>query len=122
MAGFARLGEPLGRPAETFPSACLQNRKGATGSSLDDSPIARVLIESAEIGGLRDWTLLAAEMLEELRQGRHRSLVRSPLWPKTPTVLSNQLHHVLYCVRHGEPRAARQRFPFQPGRYEMCRS
>jgi hypothetical protein len=85
-----------------FLSAYFANRKDATRSSLDDSPIAQVLFRNQEFGGLSDLTLSAAQLLEGLRQEAPKRILRSPLWPKTPTLLSNQLHRLAPQLReHG---------------------
>src|SRR5262249_33804088 len=70
MADFACLGEAIGRglgwAQGTFLSAYTENRRDASALAIEDSALATVLLQSAELGGLHDWTLPPAEMLEDL--------------------------------------------------------
>jgi putative DNA primase/helicase len=56
MADFARLGEAVGRGLGwgegAFLSAYLANRKDATAASLEDSPLAEILLSSVKNGGM----------------------------------------------------------------------
>jgi hypothetical protein len=103
MADFARFGEAvalsLGWPAETFLSAYGENRQQAASTSLEDSLLARVIMRSAALGGLRQWTRSPADMLEDLSEDLPRSLRASTRWPKSPRGLSNELHRIAPQLR-----------------------
>ena len=104
MADFARFGEAVGRglgwPAETFLSIYGDNRREAASASLEDSPLARVLLESAELGGLRkDWKLSPTEMLEELTRDVPRRVRMSAQWPKTVRAFSDDLRRIAPQLR-----------------------
>jgi hypothetical protein len=98
MADFACFSEAiwrgLGWPAGTFLSAYTENRLNATALGLEDSALARVLLDCAELGGLRDWTLSPAEMLEDLTRDVSRRVAASSSWPKTPRAFSNELRRI----------------------------
>ncbi len=103
MADFVRLGEAvaqaLGWPAGTFLNAYAENRQVAAIHSLEDSVLARALLDSASIGGLRNWTRSATEMLEELEgevAPRDRSSSR---WPQTPRMFSDELRRIAPLLR-----------------------
>jgi hypothetical protein len=103
MADFACFGEAIGRglgwPAGTFLSAYTENRQNATTLALEDSALARALLESAEVGGLRNWTLSPAEMLEDLTRDVSRKVAASAHWPKTPRALGNELRRIAPALR-----------------------
>src|SRR5262249_53593623 len=62
--------------------------------ALEDSALATILLESAELGGLREWTLSPAKMLEDLTRDVPRRVTASGRWPKTPSQLSNELRRI----------------------------
>jgi hypothetical protein len=103
MADFARFGEAVGRglgwPEETFLSVYEGNRREAASASLEESPVARVLLESAALGGLRGWTLSPTEMLEDLSEEVPRVVRASARWPKTPRNFSNELRRIAPSLR-----------------------
>ncbi len=104
MADFARFGEAVGRglgwPAETFLSIYSDNRREAASASLEDSPLARALLESSELGGLRtDWKLSPTEMLEELTREVPRRVRMSAQWPKTVRAFSDDLRRIAPQLR-----------------------
>jgi hypothetical protein len=103
MADFACFGEAIGRglgwPAGTFLSAYSENRQSATALAIEDSPLALVLLESALLGGLRNWTLSPAEMLEDLTRDLSRRVAASARWPKTPRAFSNELRRIAPALR-----------------------
>ena len=45
--------------------------------------------------GLLDWTMPASEKLANLTLSLDRRIARSPSWPKTPAILSNELRRLL---------------------------
>ncbi len=99
MADFARFGEAVGRglgwPAETFLSIYHDNRGEAASASLEDSPVAQALLESAELGGLREeWTQSPTEMLEKLGREVSRRIRASARWPKTARAFSDELRRI----------------------------
>ena len=73
MADFACFGEAVGRalgwPAGTFISAYNANRRDTTVTSLEESLVARLLLDNAALGGLVNWTLSATEMPRGPYQG-----------------------------------------------------
>ena len=104
MADFARFGEAVGRglgwPAETFLSIYSDNRREAVSASLEDSPLARVLIECAELGGLREeWKLSPTEMLDELNRDVPGQVRMSAQWPKTVRAFSDDLRRIAPALR-----------------------
>ena len=84
MADFAAFAEAVGRtlgwPAETALSDYDQNRRDATMSHLDDSPLATMLLDLSPDFFI-NWSGRPSELLDELTvlPGPH---VDSPLWPK----------------------------------------
>jgi hypothetical protein len=104
MADFARFGEAVGRglgwPPETFLSLYSDNRREVAGASLEDSPLARALLECAELGGLRDdWELPPTEMLEELTREAPRRVRLSSQWPKSVRAFSDDLRRIAPQLR-----------------------
>ncbi len=104
MADFARFGEAVGRglgwPAETFLSIYADNRREAASVSLEDSPLARALLESAELGGLReDWKLSPTDMLDELTREVPRRVRMSARWPKTVRAFGDELRRIAPPLR-----------------------
>jgi hypothetical protein len=104
MADFARFAEAVGRglgwPANTALDAYLDNRRVATASQLDESPLAAFLLDLGPeylfdyVGSmsdlLPDLTMLAQEKAD------------SPCWPKTPQLLSRELRRLApHLANHG---------------------
>ena len=96
MADFAAFAEAVGRtlgwPAETALSDYDQNRRDATMSHLDDSPLATMLLDLSPDFFI-DWSGPASELLDELTP-LARSHAESPLWPKTSELLSRELRRI----------------------------
>ncbi|HZW33536.1 MAG TPA: hypothetical protein VFF52_22645 [Isosphaeraceae bacterium] len=101
MADFARWGEAVaqarGQAPGTFLQAYLLNRCLASMTAVDDSPVARGVIEL--VARLGSWTGPASELLVLLRE-----LIRDPLadakrWPKSPIWLSEQLRRAAPQLR-----------------------
>ncbi len=106
MADFARFGEAVGRGLgwgeETFFSVYGENRREAAKASLEESPLAEILLESASFGGRREWTRSSSDLLADLSQSASRAVRASARWPKTPRALSNELRRIAPQLRmHG---------------------
>jgi hypothetical protein len=106
MADFARFGEAVGRglgwPAGTFLSAYNGNRRDASAAAIEDSVLGKELIDLACRGGLKNWTAPPGQMLDELNDLVGRTVARSAGWPKTPSMLSNELRRLAPQLRaHG---------------------
>jgi len=103
MADFACFGEAVGRglgwPAETFLSAYSDNRRETTLTALEESALARVLLDSAAGFGLVNWTRSATEMLEALSPYVDPKVRASGRWPKTPQMFSNELRRIAPQLR-----------------------
>jgi hypothetical protein len=95
MADFARFGEAVGRglgwPDGAFLSAYLNNRREATASKLEDSPLGTVLLQQLEERGSFDWTMPPAEALYCFTKWVDKKVAASPRWPKTPTALGKEV-------------------------------
>ena len=99
MADFARFGEAVGRglgwPPETFLAAYRDNRQQATLATLEESILANILLKKVEMScGLLEWTATASELLAKLTLGIDRRIASSPRWPKTPSMLGNELRRL----------------------------
>jgi hypothetical protein len=106
MADFARFGEAAGRglgwPDGTFLSAYLNNRREATASKLEESPLATVLLQQLEQHREFDWTMPPAEALYCFTKWVEKKVAASPRWPKTPTALGKELRWLAPLLReHG---------------------
>jgi hypothetical protein len=103
MAGFARMGEAvargLGWPADTFLSAYEDSRRGTTLNALEESVLARVLLDSASLGGLWNWTKSATEMLDELSRAVPARVKSSSRWPQSPRQFSDELRRIAPQLR-----------------------
>jgi hypothetical protein len=98
MADFARLGEAvargLGWPDGTFLTAYTENRRSAAVYSLEESVLARALLDAASLGGLLNYTKSATEMLEELSKGIARKDRASSRWPRSPRQFTDELRRI----------------------------
>ena len=107
MADFARFGEAvtrgLGRPAGTFIAAYSENRKDASGAAIEDSPLGTHLLETVVgNGGFMALTQPPSEMLRMLSEKVGPRIARSPRWPKSPAMLTNELRRLAPQLRaHG---------------------
>ena len=107
MADFARFGEAvtrgLGSPAGTFITAYTENRRDASGAAIEDSPLGNYLLETVVgNGGLMALTQPPSAMLDMLSDGAGRRIARSPRWPKSPAMLTNELRRLAPQLRaHG---------------------
>ena len=107
MADFARFGEAVGRglgwPDERFLSVYLNNRREATASKLELSPLGTALLDLLEhYKGSLDWTMAPAEALYAFTKTVDKKVAASPAWPKTPTALGKELRWLGPLLReHG---------------------
>ncbi len=121
MADYAKWGEAVGRglgwAADTFTSAYSANRQQATGSALDDSPVAVALFEMGPRlvkfwGGpealLRELTYFVDGKDNAIAKhlspaaARKRRTATSARWPKDTRQFSRELRRVLPLLRqHG---------------------
>ena len=103
MADFACLGEAVGRglgwPEGSFLRAYSDNHQESTVTTLEESVLATVLLDSAAMGGLVKWTLSATEMLEELADDVPRRVRASSRWPKSPRAFTNELRRIAPQLR-----------------------
>jgi hypothetical protein len=103
MADFACLGESVGRalgwPEGTFLAAYTANRLEAAVAALEESVLATVLLDSAALGGLANWTLSATEMLEQLAEDVPARVRASSRWPKSPRAFTNELRRIAPLLR-----------------------
>ena len=90
MADFALFAESvcqgLGHSPGAFLAAYQRNRRTATESLLDDSPVARAFREFAD--RFPFWTGTASELLDELTELAGPRALTTKSWPKTPKGLS----------------------------------
>jgi hypothetical protein len=106
MADFARLGEAVSRasgwPAGTFLSAYQESRREATVSSLEASLLGTLLLYYAEQLGSFNWTMTPTEMHAEFTRDAGKKVAASARWPKTPSMLGNELSRLAPQLReHG---------------------
>ncbi len=107
MADFGRFGEAVGRalgwPDDTFLSLYRENRREAARESLEESIVALVLLNTAELDGFREeWKSSPSEMLAELRAEVPRSVLKSPQWPKNSQRFGIELRRIAPLLRtHG---------------------
>jgi hypothetical protein len=106
MADFARFGEAVGRglgwPDGTFLSAYLNNRREATASKLEESPLATVLLQQLEQRKEFDWTMPPTEALYCFTKWVEKKVAASPRWPKTPEALGKEMRSLAPLLReHG---------------------
>jgi hypothetical protein len=106
MADFARFGEAIGRglgwPDGTFLSDYLNNRREATASKLEESPLGTMLLQQLEERGSFDWTMPPTEALYCFTKWVDKKVAASPRWPKTPTALGKEVRLLAPLLReHG---------------------
>jgi hypothetical protein len=103
MADFARFGEAVSRamgcPPDTFLSAYLRNRSDASNSSLEDSLLARVLIDFLENEVFDKRRGSPADILDELSSYAGSRIRSSKAWPKTPSKMGNELRRIAPHLR-----------------------
>ena len=101
MADFARWGEAvcraIGKPAGAFMKAYTANRKDASNSIIEDSPLA---IHVVKLMATREpWEGAAGELLSKLNDLADEKTCYSKLWPKTPRKLSGDLRRLAPGIR-----------------------
>jgi hypothetical protein len=96
MADFARFAEAVGRglgwPAKTALDAYSDNRRVATASQLDESPLAAFLLD-LNPEQLFDYVGRMSDLLPDLTMLAQEK-AESPRWPKTPELLSKELRRL----------------------------
>jgi hypothetical protein len=101
MADFARWGEAiaqaLGQPRGTFLSAYLENRQGACLNALDDSPVARAVLELMDAFGYFGGT--ATEFYTMLTRATADPIAAVKRWPKSPIWMSDHLRRAAPGLR-----------------------
>jgi hypothetical protein len=101
MADFAAFAEAVGQgqgwPAGTALSDYNDNRREMTLDDIDDSPVARCLLD---ITTLRlDWIRTATDLLAELTPTVGKRVAASPRWPKSPRSLALELRRIAPQMR-----------------------
>src|SRR5262249_5442114 len=76
-----------------------ENRQAATLASLEDSPVAKMLIQFACLGGLIDYMQSASDLLRSLYNQAEPRIRSTPRWPRTPRALANELRRVAPMLR-----------------------
>jgi hypothetical protein len=103
MADFACLGEAVGRglgwPEGSFLRAYSDNHQQKSVTTLEESVLATVLLDSAALGGLVNWTLSATEMLDQLADDVPPRVRASSRWPKSPRAFTNELRRIAPQLR-----------------------
>ncbi len=105
MADFARFGEAVGRGLgllpETFLAAYLENRRDATVTTLDDSVFGTFLLERLSYwgGAGESQTESPAGWLKRFNNHDSRRAISSANWPKTPSMLGNELRRLAPQLR-----------------------
>jgi len=101
MADFAAYAEAVGRklgwPPGTILSEYNDNRREATQTQLDDSPLANLLLEYAD--HIKDCTGTASDLLSELRTIAGETVAASPGWPKNHVAFAKELRRIAPQLR-----------------------
>jgi hypothetical protein len=96
MADYARWGEAFARGVgwgeDTFLKAYNENRKDATESILDDSPLGMILMKVARSAPVA--TLPPAILYKRLTRVIGKDIAASARWPKTLRAFSNELRRL----------------------------
>jgi hypothetical protein len=107
MADFARFGEAAGRglgwPEGSFVDAYRNNRRSATLSKLDESPVGTAILNLLDrYGPSFDWVMPPAEVLEVCAEAVDKEATASARWPKTTIALGIELRRIAPLLReHG---------------------
>jgi hypothetical protein len=100
MADFARLAtaaEPgMGLRPGKFLQAYDASRADAIEASIELNPLAAAVRDIATVDG---WSGTATELLKKLTDGVAEQITKTKDWPKTPTVLSNELTRIQPSLR-----------------------
>jgi hypothetical protein len=90
MADSARWGEAvargLGWAPGTFLAAYHANRRSASQTVLEDSPVALAILDHLE--SMEPWRRTATELLQDLNNLTYHKRTASLDWPRTPRALS----------------------------------
>jgi hypothetical protein len=101
MADFGALAEAVGRAlgwnAGTVLADYSNNRYDATAAQIEDSVIATALLERAL--KTLDWRGSATDLLNELRDQLGKKATSSAGWPKSPSVMTNELRRLAPQLR-----------------------
>ncbi len=106
LADFAYLGEAVNQaadsPAGMFLAGYAEDRQATTVNHLEESTLARALLDSASLGGLRNWTRSATEMIEELSHEVSPKERAASRWTQSPRIFSDELKRIAPLLRaHG---------------------
>ncbi len=103
LADFACLGEAVNQaadsPAGMFLGGYAEDRQATTVNHLEESTLARALLDSASLGGLRNWTKSATEMIEELSHQVSSKERASSRWTHSPQIFSDELKRIAPLLR-----------------------
>ncbi len=103
MADFARFGEAvsrgLGWPAGSFISDYNDNRRTSSSPIIEDSLVAEALFKLSALRRSQEWTASPAELLWLLEHVAGRKVVASARWPKTPSMLGNEMRRIAPQLR-----------------------
>jgi hypothetical protein len=103
MADFACLGEAVGRglgwKEGEFLSAYAENRQATTLATLEDSVLADLIILSADLGGLRNYTRSATDMLRSFASDVEPRVRASARWLKSPRAFADELRRLAPALR-----------------------
>ena len=105
MADFALFGEAvsrgLGWPAGSFLSAYNDNRWHATVASLEDSPVGTALLRLIS-PVMKQWSGTTTKLHQALTLIVGKKIAASARWPKTSSMLGNELRRIAPQLRiHG---------------------
>ena len=101
MADFAAFAEAVGRAlgwnADTVIADYNNNRKDATAAQIEDSMIASAMLERTP--ETVNWWGTPTELLKELGDQVGQKVASSARWPKSPSVMTNELRRIAPQLR-----------------------
>ena len=122
MADFAKFAEAVGRklgwPAGTALSDYNDNRRDASMTELDDSPLAAFLLDLGP-DYLNDWSGTPSELLDELTMLAGEK-AESPRWPKSPAAAHHRAAPHCPAARH--PWHTRRFLPVEPRSHRVTQT
>jgi hypothetical protein len=96
MADYAKWGEAVGRGLAwgpgTFLSIYTDNRKNATETDLENTPVGSVMLQLARVGPTLSGS--PAKLYAAATEGVGRKIAASARWPKTTREFSNELRRI----------------------------
>jgi NAD(P)-dependent dehydrogenase (short-subunit alcohol dehydrogenase family) len=92
-------GTTEGLPGTIHEAAEAVTQRDGALSALEESALATLLLEWAELGGLRNRTSCASEMLPRIAKDVDPKVRGSARWPKTPRTFSNELRRIAPQLR-----------------------